>query len=93
MLAREQLALGCIADSMEHLITLATAVGFADESISVYLARGLSWTQRKADGVEEKAMTVENVALVDVPSMIADGTIVDAKTVAGLLIAHQRMAN
>ncbi|MEC9088267.1 MAG: NUDIX hydrolase [Actinomycetota bacterium] len=84
---------GCIADSMEHLITLATAVGFADESISVYLARGLSWTQRKADGVEEKAMTVEHVALVDVPSMIADGTIVDAKTVAGLLIAHQRMAN
>ena len=77
---------------MEHLVTLATAVGFTDESISIYLARDLSWTERRADGVEEKSMTVENVALADVPAMIADGEIIDAKTVAGLLVAHQRMA-
>ena len=37
-------------------------------------------------------MTVENVALADVPAMIADGEIIDAKTAAGLLVAHQRMA-
>ena len=83
---------GCIADTMEHLVTLATAVGFTDESISIYLARDLSWTERRADGVEEKSMTVENVALADVPAMITDGEIIDAKTVAGLLVAHQRMA-
>tara|TARA_Y100001970_G_scaffold269924_1_gene363177 strand:- start:3308 stop:3868 length:561 start_codon:yes stop_codon:yes gene_type:complete len=83
---------GCVADTMEHLVTLATAVGFTDESISIYLARGLSWTERRADGVEEKLMTVENVALADVPAMVADGEIIDAKTVAGLLVARQRMA-
>ncbi len=41
----------------------------------------------------EQSMTVENVALADVPAMIADGEIIDAKTVAGLLVAHQRMAD
>lgn len=84
---------GCVAERMQHLVTLVTAVGFTDESISIYLARDLSWTERQADGVEEKSMTVERVALADVPAMIADGDIVDAKTVAGLLVASQRMAS
>ena len=78
---------------MEHLATLATAVGFTDESISIYLARDLSWTERRADGIEEESMTVETVALDEVPSMISSGEIMDAKTVAGLLLVRQRLAD
>ncbi|MDP7066062.1 MAG: NUDIX hydrolase [Acidimicrobiales bacterium] len=84
---------GCVAETMEHLATLATAVGFTDESISIYLARDLSWTERRADGIEEESMTVETVALDEVPSMISSGEIMDAKTVAGLLLVRQRLAD
>jgi len=84
---------GCVAQTLEHLVTLVTAVGFADESISIYLATDLSWTERQADGVEEESMTVETVALEDLAEMIATGRITDAKTVAGLLLLQQRLAS
>ena len=37
-------------------------------------------------------MTVEKIPLADVGGMIADGEITDAKTVAGLLLAQQKLA-
>ena len=46
----------------------------------------------RADGVEEESMTVEKIPLADVGGMIADGEITDAKTVAGLLLAQQKLA-
>ncbi len=82
---------GCVAETIEHLITLVTAVGFADEAISIFLARDLTWTNRRADGEEEKSMTVEMVPLVEVGAMIANGEITDAKTVAGLLLLQQKL--
>ena len=81
-----------MSETLEHLVTLATAVGFTDEAISIFLARGLTWTTRRADGVEEESMTVEKIPLADVGGMIADGEITDAKTVAGLLLAQQKLA-
>ena len=84
---------GCVAQSLEHLVTLVTAVGFTDESISIYLGTDLLWTERQADGVEEKSMTVEVVALAGVDEMISRGQITDAKTVAGLLLLQRRLAS
>ena len=84
---------GGVAQTLEHLVTLVTAVGFTDESISVYLATDLSWTERQADGVEEESMTVETVALKDLAEMITSGQITDAKTVAGLLLLQQRLTS
>ena len=55
------------------------------------MARGLSWTKRRADGAEEESMTVEEVPLAEVGAMIANGEITDAKTVAGLLLAQQKL--
>lgn len=84
---------GCIPGSIEHLATLVTAVGFTDESIAIYLASDLTWTQRLADGVEEESMTVETVPLSEIDKMIEVGHITDAKTVAGLLLARDRIAD
>ena len=84
---------GCVAHHLEHLVTLVTAVGFSDESISLYLGTDLEWTERQADGVEEKFMTVEAVALKDVDEMISRGSITDAKTVAGLLLLQRRLTS
>jgi hypothetical protein len=36
-------------------------------------------------------MTVETVDLADVPAMIADGRLTDAKTIVGLLLARDRV--
>ena len=82
---------GCVAETVEHLVTLVTAVGFTDEAISIFLAQDLTWTKRHADGAEEKSMTVETVPLAEVGPMIRNGEITDAKTVAGLLLVQQKL--
>ena len=82
---------GCVARRLEHLVTLVTAVGFTDESISLYLGTDLEWTARQADGVEENSMTVEMVSLKDIDEMITSGQITDAKTVAGLSLLQRRL--
>ena len=40
-------------------------------------------------GAEEQHMTVEEVALADVPAMIAAGQIVDAKSIIGLTLTRE----
>jgi hypothetical protein len=37
-------------------------------------------------------MTLEQISLDDVPSLIAAGTIYDAKTIIGLLLAREALA-
>ena len=51
-------------------MTLATAVGFTDESISIFLATDLRATQVHADGIEEESMTIERIAFADVDELI-----------------------
>jgi ADP-ribose pyrophosphatase len=82
---------GCVAETVEHLVTLVTAAGFTDEAISIFLARDLTWTKRRVDGAEEQSMTVEKVPLAEVGAMISNGEITDAKTVAGLLLVQQKL--
>jgi len=82
---------GHVAGNIEHLVTLATAVGFTDESISIFLATDLRATEVHADGIEEESMTVERVSFADVDDLIASGELVDAKTVAGILLARRRL--
>ena len=52
-------------------------------------ARALILTETASDlqGIEEQHLTVERIALTDVPAMIADGRITDAKSIIGLTLA------
>lgn len=84
---------GHVAGAMEHLVTLQTAVGFTDESISIFLATDLTATQATAHGVEEESMVVERISFAEAESLIADGRLVDSKTVAGVLMARDRLAS
>jgi len=61
--------------------------GFSDEHSFVYLAEDLEVTATDLQGQEEQHMTIEHVPIADVPSMIADGRITDAKTIIGLTLA------
>ncbi|GAC1315772.1 MAG: hypothetical protein NVSMB16_12790 [Acidimicrobiales bacterium] len=82
--------IGATAASVEHLTTYGVAVGISDELMHLYLATGLSFGERTADGIEEQTMTVERLALDEVPAAIADGRLTDAKTILGLLLARDR---
>jgi ADP-ribose pyrophosphatase len=83
---------GLRAGSMRELARFYNSAGFSDEYSHVYLARGLEPADRDAQGVEERFMTVQHVALASVPAMIADHEIVDAKTIIGLTLTLQAVA-
>jgi len=76
---------------VELLSRYVVAVGMSDEWFECYLARAVTSCAASPQGAEEEAMTVERVRLADVPAMIADGRIHDAKTIIGLLLARDRL--
>jgi len=66
--------------------------GFCDEETHVFMARDLQPTRAPADlRHEEAAMTQETVAFDDALTMVAEGDIVDAKSIIGLLLAHRHL--
>lgn len=82
---------GYVAGTLTKLLELTHSPGFCDEINHIYLATDLTETERSVDGPEEEAMTIEHVALADVFELIGNGTITDAKSVAGLTMAYHRL--
>ncbi|HEX6236469.1 MAG TPA: NUDIX hydrolase [Acidimicrobiales bacterium] len=81
---------GLEAERVEHLVTFHNSPGFADEEVVVYLATGLTTVPDDRQGIEERHMVVDRIALTDALAMIDDGRITDAKTVIALLLADRR---
>ena len=82
--------IGARAAHLEHLATYAVAPGVSDEQLHLYLATGLTFGDRAADGIEEEAMTVERLPMAEAVLACADGRIRDAKTIIGILLAARR---
>ena len=82
---------GLDAPHLEVLARFHNSGGFCDEETTVFLATELVEATPEAVSVEEQYLTVERVPLDDVPGLLADGTITDAKTVIGLLTALRRL--
>lgn len=87
-----------------RLVKLASfwnSPGFCTEFTHVYVALDLEecgspQSSPEAGGVsgvtvEERHMTIEAVPLADVDQLVADGAIVDAKTIVGLLLARSHV--
>jgi ADP-ribose pyrophosphatase len=83
---------GLRAGRLEPLARFVNSAGFSDELSHVFLATELSEVGTDLQGVEEQHMTIERIALADVPAMIADHRLLDAKTVIGLLLTLERTA-
>jgi 8-oxo-dGTP pyrophosphatase MutT (NUDIX family) len=83
---------GMRAGRLERLGEFYNSVGFSDEHSIVYLATDLSPCATTAFGVEEEHMTIEEVGLDEVEDRMADGTLVDAKSIIGLLLAREHLA-
>jgi 8-oxo-dGTP pyrophosphatase MutT (NUDIX family) len=82
---------GLRARSMVKLAEFYNSPGFSDEHSYVFLAVDLEPVERSAQGIEEEHMTIEHVALDDVPGLIALGEIRDAKTIIGLTLALRHL--
>jgi ADP-ribose pyrophosphatase len=84
--------IGMRAGRLEPLADLFMTPGFSDERMTIFMALDLEPTALQAHGIEEEHMTIERVALDDVPGLIADGTIADAKTIMGLMLAREALS-
>jgi ADP-ribose pyrophosphatase len=83
---------GWRAGRIEKLAEFYNSPGFCDEHSIVYLALELDPCELSAQGAEERHMAIEHVALAEVPAMIADGRLIDAKTIIGLTLARDRLS-
>jgi len=85
--------LGLRAHRWVRLAELYDSPGFCDEYAYVFAALDLVEGGAPApQGPEERAMTVERVALDDAEALIASRELVDAKTIIGLLLARRFLA-
>jgi ADP-ribose pyrophosphatase len=82
---------GLHAGELSLLARFHNSIGFSDELSLVYLGTELTEVPVDLQGIEEQHMTVEHIPLVDVPRLIADGTLTDAKSIIGLTLARERM--
>jgi ADP-ribose pyrophosphatase len=92
--ARRELVeeVGLDADHLEALAEFVNSAGFSDEYSHVFLATGLREVDDDRQGLEEQHMTVERIALAEVPELIAQRRLIDAKTVIGLTLAREWVA-
>jgi 8-oxo-dGDP phosphatase len=85
---------GLVARDWSVLVDIVPSPGFSDESVRVYLARGLSVVDRPELGDDEEAdLTTRWVSLSVAVRMVLSGTIVNGATVAGVLALHAVAAN
>jgi ADP-ribose pyrophosphatase len=89
--ARRELAeeAGLAAADWAALVDVAPSPGFSDESVRVYLARGLSEVDRPDLGDDEESdLTSRWIPLTVAVRMVLAGEIVNGVTAAAVLAAH-----
>jgi ADP-ribose pyrophosphatase len=80
---------GYTASRWERALHFFVSPGFLDETMTVYLARGLK--QGKAQPEEDERIAVRFFPLHQAVRMAMTGKIVDAKTIASLLWVEKKM--
>ena len=77
--------------NLELLGRFYNSPGFCDEHTWLYLATELTEVPCDRQGLEEQAMTVEEVRLGDLGRLVRSGELRDAKTIVGLSLAAERL--
>lgn len=82
---------GWVAGRLTHLTSILTTPGFCDEVLHLFIAENLHESPRGHNREPgEYSMTVEILPLAEALGMVENGTITDAKTIIGLLLADRR---
>ncbi len=89
--AQRELAeeVGLRAGRLVKVAEFFNSAGFSDELSHVFLGTELEPAERDVQSHEEAHMTIERVRLDDVPRLIAERELIDAKTIIGLLLARE----
>lgn len=85
---------GLAADGIEPLILMHNSAGWTTESTTIFLARGLRDGPAPDDFEpegEERDLEIVRLPLEEAVAAVVDGTIDDAKTIVGLLLAERRL--
>ncbi len=83
--------IGHTAGRLDPLASYWAAPAYCIQRIHSYLARDLQSARLDAD--EDEFIGVRRVPLAEIPGMIADGSIRDAKSIASLLLAMRVMGD
>ena len=83
---------GMRAGRLEKLAEFYNSPGFCDEHSFVFMGLDLEPCALDRQSVEEHHMTIEKIALDDVPGLIASGALTDAKSIIGLCLAREALA-
>ena len=79
---------GLAAENWSVLVDLVTSPGFADESVRVFLATGLSQIDRPEAEHEEADLELDWLPLDEAVRRVLSGEIVNSIAVGGILAAH-----
>ena len=82
---------GYVASEWTHLATAWPCIGYADERIEYFIARGLTHQGRQLDHGE--FLEVFELSLADAMEWIRLGKINDSKTIVGLFWLEKTLAN
>ena len=77
---------GYEAGEWQRLATVHPCIGYSDEAIELYLARGLTYVGHAPD--DEEFLEVVTVRLAEALAWVRDGRITDQKSIIGLLWAQ-----
>lgn len=80
---------GYKAGEVYHLIDVFTTVAFSNEKICIYYTTGITPSRQNLD--EDEFVTTEKHSVDELISMIFDGSIKDAKTVAAILAYNTKL--
>lgn len=78
---------GYVAEYWGHLGVIHPCIGYSDERIEIFLARGLSHVGHALDDGE--FLEVHELGLAEAVEAVRDGRLTDGKSVAGLLWAER----
>jgi ADP-ribose pyrophosphatase len=76
---------GYVAHTLKKLTAIVTTPGFTDEVIHLYLAKDLEMTKQHTD--EDEFINLEMYTKEELRVMIDNGSLSDAKTLVGLMLA------
>lgn len=80
---------GYTADHMEHLTSFYSSIGYSEELLHLYLATGL--TGGPTDFDENEALDVLEYDLIELKRMVFNKEIEDAKTIAAVFMAAEKL--
>lgn len=83
---------GYTAEKLDQLASIYTTPGFCDEILHIFLGTGIFPTAHGPKREEgELSMTLLTLTLDEAVARIEDGTLKDAKTIIGVLLAARRL--